>query len=115
MEYKRDHRDGRYYMIEPTVSRADYQETIAILNGVDPAFAHYLEATGKPVDAAITPAVREVAYVDRYTDRWVGGRAAMPPGRSYREVDFYYRWDDPGPAMALTWNRLKGHLGLGSR
>ena len=113
MEYKRDPRDGRYYMIEPTVSRADYQETIALLNGVDPAYAHYLEATGQPVDAALRPVSGEIAYVDRHTDRWVNGRAAMPPGRRYREVDFFFRWDDPGPALAQFRQRLKARLGLG--
>src|SRR5205085_1978080 len=35
MEYKRDHRDGRFYMVEPTVGRTDYQEEIAALNGIN--------------------------------------------------------------------------------
>ena len=35
MEYKRDARDGRFYMVEPTVGRTDYQEEIAFLNGVN--------------------------------------------------------------------------------
>ena len=112
MEYKRDPRDGRYLMIEPTVSRADYQESIALLNGVDPAYAHYLEATGQPVDAAIQPVAGEIAYVNHYTDRWVNGRAKMPPGRRYREVDFHYRWDDPGPALAQFIERARIRLGL---
>lgn len=112
MEYKRDARDGRFYMIEPTVSRADYQETIALLNGVDPAYAHYLEAIGQPVDAAVQPVSEGIAYVNHYTDRWVGGRAAMPPGCRYREIDFHYRWDDPGPALAQFAERVKIRLGL---
>lgn len=106
MEYKRDPRDGRYYMIEPTVSRADFQESIALLNGIDPAYAHYLEATGQPVDSAIRPVDVPVAYVDQYADRWVDGRSRMPAGLRCREVDFYFRWDDPGPALAQFGERL---------
>ena len=33
MEFKRDPRDGEYYMIEPTVCRTDWQNAVADANG----------------------------------------------------------------------------------
>ncbi len=41
MEYKRDRRDGRFHMIEPTVARTDFQEEVATLNGMNIPLASY--------------------------------------------------------------------------
>lgn len=46
IEYKRDPRDGRCYVIEPTVGRPDHQIGIAIANGVDLATRAYGSLTG---------------------------------------------------------------------
>src|SRR4029077_557792 len=46
MEYKRDIRDGRFYMVEPTVGRTDYQEEVATLNGVNIPYAAYRAEIG---------------------------------------------------------------------
>ena len=48
MEYKRDTRDKRFYMVEPTVGRTDYQEEVATLNGVNIPFAAYCGELGLP-------------------------------------------------------------------
>jgi len=53
MEYKRDARDGKFYCIEPTVCRTDFQEYIAISNGVNIPFIAYCDAIGKPVATVI--------------------------------------------------------------
>ncbi|MGH9809929.1 MAG: FAD-dependent oxidoreductase, partial [Terriglobia bacterium] len=53
MEYKLDRRDGRFYMIEPTVARTDFQEEVATVNGVNIPLASYLHETGgEPYRAA---------------------------------------------------------------
>src|SRR5207302_11116288 len=51
MEYKRDRRDGLFYMVEPTVGRTDYQEEIATLNGVNIPFAAFQTELGMQVTA----------------------------------------------------------------
>jgi D-aspartate ligase len=48
MEFKRSPADGRLYMIEPTVGRADYQEGVAVANGSNIPYAAYCDAAGKP-------------------------------------------------------------------
>jgi D-aspartate ligase len=35
MEFKRDRRDGQFYMVEPTVGRTDFQEEVATVNDVN--------------------------------------------------------------------------------
>lgn len=46
MEYKRDPRNGIHYMIEPTVCRTDFQEGVAIANGVNIPLIAYRDALG---------------------------------------------------------------------
>ena len=45
MEYKKDRRTGQFVMIEPTVGRTDWQEEVAMLNGVNIPFAAYCYET----------------------------------------------------------------------
>src|SRR4029077_16877616 len=63
MEYKRDRRDGKFYMVEPTVGRTDYQEEVATLNGVNIPLAAYRAELGlnpiAPVAAAPPRAWRD--------------------------------------------------------
>ena len=46
MEYKRDPRDNKYYMIEPTVGRADLQSGIADINGLNIPLIAYFDILG---------------------------------------------------------------------
>ncbi len=57
MEYKRDSRDGKFYMVEPTVGRTDYQEEIAVLNGINLPLVVYRGELGMsaPPPTAVTP------------------------------------------------------------
>jgi D-aspartate ligase len=48
MEFKRDQRTGAFLMIEPTVGRADWQEEIATLNGVNIPLAAFRHELGQP-------------------------------------------------------------------
>jgi predicted ATP-grasp superfamily ATP-dependent carboligase len=52
MEFKKHDRNGRYYMIEPTVGRADLQEYVATLNGVNLALIAYNALTAKALQPA---------------------------------------------------------------
>jgi len=48
MEYKQDQRTGKFFMIEPTVGRTDWQEEVASLNGVNIPLAAYRYELGLP-------------------------------------------------------------------
>jgi D-aspartate ligase len=120
MEYKRDERDGRFYMIEPTVARSDFQEEVATLNGTNIALAAYRHETGgapPPCPAAQPPRL----WREPLTDRWARALAATaPPEADIAHVacDAYFRLADPMPWLAylgeraaararLLWRRLR--------
>ena len=48
VEYKQDPRDGRFYIMEPTVGRVNLQVGVAIANGVDLVSRGYFHLIGKP-------------------------------------------------------------------
>jgi predicted ATP-grasp superfamily ATP-dependent carboligase len=48
MEFKRDVRSGAFFMIEPTIGRADWQEEVATLNGINMPLVAYRQALGLP-------------------------------------------------------------------
>lgn len=113
MEYKRDRSSGRYFMVEPTVGRTDYQEEVATLNGTNIPFAAYCHELGLPVpDGAAT---HNVLWRHTMIDRWSAeiqgqnrGRDNLDPSRA---VDAYWRAYDPAPWLFMqgysVLNRLK--------
>lgn len=113
MEYKRDARSGRYYVIEPTVSRTDYQSEIATLNGVNlPALAYHTEiASGR--SAAPVLRGRCFAWRDPYVVR---GRVPMPrrgttgTGETWTAIDSLFRWSDPLPWIHFKVRMVKQTL-----
>jgi D-aspartate ligase len=104
MEYKYDRRFGKFYMVEPTVGRTDYQEEVAALNGVNIPLLTYCAEAGhtipKPVKNArvavwrdpIGEANARQACRDPNADR-LGSQGVV--------VDAYFRWNDPGPWLHL--------------
>ena len=102
MEYKRDARTGKFFMIEPTVGRVDWQEEVATLNGVNIPLAAYRHEIG----AQLPPAVQTRPVIWRDGARhWKATRAGAfvaSPGTEVR--DAYWRLNDPLPALfhALT-------------
>ena len=111
MEYKRDRRDGRFYMVEPTVGRTDHQEEVAALNGVNIPLAAYRSELGLPV-----PESREIESPRVWRDpigcalsREAG--AEIPPisGR-VKNCDAYLRASDPGPYAALKFQAMRNRF-----
>lgn len=47
MEFKQDRRTGKFFMIEPTVGRTDWQEEVASMNGVNIPLAAYCYELGR--------------------------------------------------------------------
>lgn len=113
MEYKRDQRDGRFYMVEPTVGRTDFQEEVAALNGVNIPHAAYCYELGLAPAAETRQAVPRI-WRDPLSDRWsqqAGDGAVDARSQGHAVRDAYWRWDDPRPWLDLVWNRVAAKLG----
>ena len=118
MEYKRDPRDGRFYMVEPTVGRTDYQEEIAVLNGVNIPLAVYCGELGLE-----PPAVRKAHWPHAWRDPMGHGNAlkagandpiaTIAPG--IKISDAYFRTYDPMPYIALKLEALRRRFALSGR
>lgn len=112
MEYKRDTRDGRFYMVEPTVARTDFQEEVASLNGVNiPADAWRHEMGLPPVPQA--PVERPRIWREPVSDRWSfqeSGSQADDRSQGHVVHDAYWRWHDPLPWVDLMTRRIGARL-----
>lgn len=114
MEYKRDRRDGRFYMVEPTIGRSDYQEEVATVHGVNLPAAAYAAELGLPVAPAMPIAAR--LWVDPHGEanaiRATG--PLDPPDAAERlpRVDALFRWNDPAPWVAVKAEAVRRRLGL---
>jgi predicted ATP-grasp superfamily ATP-dependent carboligase len=113
MEYKRDVRDGRFYMVEPTVGRSDYQEEIATLNGTNIPLATYCGELGLPPPRRVKVdpprAWRDpIGYANA---RMAGAPDPMlqfSPG--IRVYDAYFRARDPMPYVASKLQAIRMRL-----
>lgn len=111
MEYKRDPRDGEFYMVEPTVGRTDYQEEIATLNGVNiPAMA-YWALTGE-TGSANRPAPPPVGWRDPVgeANAQAATNGQAPADTTLRFRDAYFRPDDPMPHIQRQLARAQARL-----
>jgi predicted ATP-grasp superfamily ATP-dependent carboligase len=102
MEYKYDHRDRKFYMVEPTAGRTDYQEEIAVLNGVNLPFAAWCDLTGifpGPVIEQVPP----VGWRDPFGHHNAVASGAKDPVHllmpNLKLADAYYRLNDPMPYL----------------
>lgn len=112
MEYKRDARDGRFCMVEPTVARTDFQEEVATLNGCNLPLAAYCHELGLPVPEA-HPVDPPRVWRDTQIDRWSQQESGDPPdlaSRSHEVFDAYRRWNDPRPWLDHLRSRLLQRL-----
>jgi len=113
MEYKRDPRDGRFYMIEPTVGRTDYQEEIATLNGVNIPLAVFRGELGLPLPMPETVAPAR-AWRDPFG--YANARKAGAPdpmltiSPDVKLYDAYFRMNDPMPSMALVMQSVQNKV-----
>jgi predicted ATP-grasp superfamily ATP-dependent carboligase len=104
MEFKREQSSGKFFMIEPTIGRTDWQEEVAALHGVNIPLAAYLHELQLPVPAperTRRPLIwrdpsgywRSVLVSRSLRDRG-------PPGAAVRSA--CWRNDDPAP-LAFFW------------
>ncbi len=122
-EYKRDPRDGSFFLIEPTVGRTDWQNAVADINGVPIPYLVYADVVGAPV-----PQVR----ARRWARKWVHFTSDLRSADEYRKRGelsrlgwlwslrppirwSYFHGADLGPARAIwaaSLRRLARKLGL---
>jgi predicted ATP-grasp superfamily ATP-dependent carboligase len=112
MEYKRDERDGRFYMVEPTVARTDFQEEVASINGVNIPEAAYRYELGLPQVAPLKVPVPRI-WREPMGDRWSFEEAGGVDERSrgHAVYDAYWRWNDPRPWIDMIVERIGAKLG----
>ena len=113
MEYKRDTRDQRFYMVEPTVGRTDYQEEIATLNGVNIPFAAYCGELGRQ-HPSVTSAVSPRAWRDSMS--YAKARLAGAPDHigqiapNAKIIDALFRANDPMPYMMTKFESISHRI-----
>lgn len=110
MEYKRDVRDGSFYVVEPTVGRTDFQQEVATVNGNNLPYAAYCYECGLPAPA-VTP-TPPVIWREPTSDRWSAqSQGPHPAFTQHRVRDAYFRWDDCRPWLAMQWTRVRQRWG----
>lgn len=77
MEFKRDPRDGRFYLIEPTIGRADWNNAFTEGNGIPIPYLNYLDALNLPLPRIQPKRIRR---------RWI-------------------RWSADNEASRIMWKR----------
>ncbi len=112
MEYKRDRRDGRLYMVEPTVGRTDFQQEVATVNGVNIPLDAYRHEVGVcvPLPESVSP---PRLWRDPVVDRWAREEQNGPSVEAtiaHRCVDAYFRMGDPGPWWDNIRHRIRGKI-----
>lgn len=115
VEYKRDRRNGKFYIIEPTVCRTDFQEQIAIANGVNIPWIAYQNAVGMPVQPVIANGGKKAwmhIMNDRLAADYYRKQHQLPfwswlySLRKVRSFDLF-SVTDPGPGLAVFWQHLR--------
>lgn len=117
MEYKRDIRDGKFYMVEPTVGRTDFQEEVATINGFNLPLAAYCYELGLPIPSPTRINPPRI-WRDAQADRWAGeedSRASnVQDFSSYAVVDALKRISDLRPwidnVVARIHERLRFYI-----
>jgi D-aspartate ligase len=105
MEYKRDARDGRFYVVEPTVGRTDFQQEVATINGVNLPYLAYCHECGLP--APTVERMRTAIWREPTTDRWSEQiQGPHPAFRRFEVQDAYFRRNDLRPWLDYQWNRV---------
>lgn len=115
MEFKRDARTGRFFMIEPTLARVDWQEEVATINGVNIPVAAYLSEIGAevpPMPAATMPVIWQDTA--RHLKAVATHRASLRQPKATIH-DAYWRLNDPHPALLRIYGLLRRNVrrGLG--
>lgn len=115
MEYKQDPRSGKCYLIEPTVGRTDFQEGVAIANGVNIPFIAYQNITGQAVQPVFQSKNARTAWMhvlyDRLAGDWYVERKELTRLEWLSSIRYVRAFDafsfrDPGPAFRILREKI---------
>lgn len=110
MEYKRDIRDGKFYMVEPTVGRTDFQEEVATVNGFNLPLAAYCYELDLPVPLPVRinpPKIWRDAQADRWSREENVRASDVRDFSSYAVVDALKRISDLRPWIDHVVARIR--------
>ncbi len=110
MEFKFDHRDRIFYLVEPTAGRTDYQEEIAVLNGVNIPLAAYCDHTKSLFDGIVRKAPAR-GWRDPFGYHNALSKGAKDPALEImpglKLADAYFRSNDPMPYLRARWDMVR--------
>lgn len=115
LEFKIDERDGRRYLIEPSVGRTEHLFTLAVANGVNLPLLGYRHMAGEPLPEP-RPGARRCSYLNwrrdlraarRYIrDGELGWRDWLRDLRGWKQYPLF-SWSDPGPWLRDVVRRAR--------
>ncbi|PIE33103.1 hypothetical protein CSA56_13035 [candidate division KSB3 bacterium] len=120
MEYKQDSRTGKFYMIEPTVCRTDFQEGVAIANAVNIPMVAYRDICGQDVQPVFLSENSRKAWMhvlnDRLSRDWYISQKELTYSEwlaSLRHVRSFdaFAFHDPGPFLQTIRKKFETRLG----
>jgi D-aspartate ligase len=119
MEYKLDGRTGTFYMVEPTVGRTDFQEGVAIANGVNIPLVAYQDIVGLAVQPVFQKRNAHKVWMhvlyDRLARDWYMSQKELTYVEwlaSLRHVRAFdaFSLRDPGPALLSLQKKILNRL-----
>ena len=119
MEYKRDPRTGKFYMIEPTVCRTDFQEGVAIVNKVNIPWVAYQDIRGEGVAPQFQKKKARKSWMhvqhDRLARDWYIAQKKMTYWgwlSSLRHIRAFdaFALQDPGPLISIIRHKIVNRI-----
>lgn len=116
VEFKRDARSGKYYIIEPNVGRPTGRSAIAEAGGVELLYTMYCDAIGAPLPENRVQQYVGAKWIDLRHDfqsalyYWRKGELSLGDWwRSWRgpKAHTYFSWSDPAPFLADLFRILR--------
>jgi predicted ATP-grasp superfamily ATP-dependent carboligase len=112
VEFKRDPRDGEFYLIEPTVSRTDFQHEITVINGINMPYVIYKYHTNDEIISQ-KRTHQHFAWFEPVTERWAREATGIPDKLLYqgtKKINALFRWQDPEPWLFAIKHRMLAKL-----
>ena len=81
MEYKRNHIDSKFYIIEPTIGRLNLQEFVATVHGINLPLIAYNSQTGKTIQSKVNHHKERIVYIDE----WAYLKSALKQNRGIKK------------------------------
>jgi len=105
MEFKRDRRSGKLFMIEPTIARSDYQEEIATWHGYNIPATAYQHLTNGP-EVSPRPISQQQIWQDKQALRHYPDHSSNIEQSGASKRGALFSWRDPYPWVFTFKNQI---------